>query len=189
MRIIKRYKNRRLYDMTARETITMGNIALLVKDDIDFTVVDSSSGKDITLSVLASVLGDEIKQWDNAAETGKLVRLLIKKGGKSGVTILNKTLMAAIGAISITRENAEKLIDELIRRGELDKGERVEAIKEALDKAEEKSKEVAAKIKDSVKSAKITKKYARTVDVDALEEKVDNLTGKIEEILAKLESK
>lgn len=182
MRIIKRYKNRRLYDTQTKQAVTLGGIALLVKDDEPFRIVDNTSNKDITLSVLTNVLSDEIREWGNAAETGKLVRLLIQKGGESGVTILNKTLMAAIGAISLSRENAEKFIDELIKRGELDKGERVEAIKEALSKAEEKSKEMAGKIKDSMKSAKLGKKYAKTVDLEALDDKVDHLTAMVEEI-------
>ena len=182
MRIIKRYKNRRLYDTQTKQAITLGGIALLVKEDEPFRVVDNTSDKDVTLAVLTNVLGDELREWGNAAETAKLVRLLIRKGGETGVTILNKTLMAAIGAISLTRENAEKLIDELIKRGELDKSERVEAIKEALDKAEAKSKEVAGKIKESMKAAKLGKKYARTVDLEALDEKVDRLTAMVEEI-------
>ena len=188
MRLIKRYKNRRLYDTETKQTITLGNIALLVKEDVMFTVIDSATGKDITLVVLTNVLGDEIKEWGNVAETSKLIRLLIQKGGESGVTILNKTLMAAIGAISLTKENAEKLVDELIKRGELDKGKRVEAIKEALDKAEEKSKEMAEKIKESVKSVNLTKKYARSDDFEALERKVDHLTKMVEEIKAKLDT-
>jgi len=189
VRIIKRYRNRRLYDTEAKQTITLGNIANLVKDDVPFKVIDNTNEKDMTLSVLVNVLGDEIKEWGNVPETGKLIRLLIQKGGESGVTILNKTLMAAIGAISLSKENAEKFIDELIKRGELDQGERVEAIKEAIEKAEAKSKEVAGKIKDSVKSAKLGKKFARTVDLDALDEKVDHLTKMVEEIKAKIDSK
>ena len=188
VRLIKRYKNRRLYDTETKQTITLGNIALLVKEDVMFTVIDSATGKDITLVVLTNVLGDEIKEWGNVAETSKLIRLLIQKGGESGVTILNKTLMAAIGAISLTKENAEKFVDELIKRGELDKGKRVEAIKEALDKAEEKSKEMAEKIKESVKSVNLTKKYARSDDFEALERKVDHLTKMVEEIKAKLDT-
>lgn len=187
MRVIKRYKNRRLYDTQAKRAITLGGIGLLVKENEQFRIVDNTSNNDITLAVLTSVLCDEIKDWGNAAETGKLVRLLIRKGGESGVTILNKTLMAAIGAVSLTKENAEKFVDELIKRGELDKSERVEAIREALDKAEAKSKEMAGKIKETVKSAKMGKKYARTVDLEALDEKVDRLTQMVEDIKKKLE--
>jgi polyhydroxyalkanoate synthesis repressor PhaR len=189
VRIIKRYRNRRLYDTQEKQTITLGNIANLVKEDIPFKVIDNTNEKDLTLSVLINVLGDELKEWGNVPETGKLVRLLIQKGGESGVTILNKTLMAAIGAISLSKENAEKFIDELIKRGELDKSERVEAIKEAVGKAEAKSREMAGKIKDSVKSAQIGKKFARTVDLEALDEKVDHLTKMVEEIRAKINSK
>jgi polyhydroxyalkanoate synthesis regulator phasin len=113
---------------------------------------------------------------------------LIQKGGESGVTVLNKTLMAAIGALALTRENAEKWVDELIKRGELEEGKRVEAIKEAVDKAEAKSREVAEKVKERVQSAKLTKKYARSDDLQALNEKVDALTAMVQEIKNSLPS-
>ena len=64
----------------------------------------------------------------------------------------------------------------------------VEAIREALDKTEAKSKEMASKIKETVMSAKIGKKYARTVDLEALGDKVDHLTEMVKEIKKKLEN-
>ncbi len=182
MRVIKRYKNRRLYDPEARRTITLKEIGDLVKADESFTVIDNATGQDITLGVLITALSSEIRTWDDAKESRQLLRLLIQKGGESGVTVLNKTLMAAIGALALTKENAEKWVDELIKRGELEEGKRVEAIKEAVDKAEAKSREVAEKVKEHVQSAKLTKKYARSDDLEALNEKVDALTAMVEEI-------
>ncbi len=182
VRVIKRYKNRRLYDPEAKKTITLKEIADLVKADEPFTVIDNATGKDITLSVLITVLGGEIHSWDNVKESRQLLRLLIQKGGESGVTILNKTVMAAIGALALTKENAEKWVDELIKRGELEEGKRVEAVKEAVEKAETKSKEMAEKFKERVHSTKLTKKYARSDDVEKLNEKVDALTAIVEEI-------
>jgi len=70
------------------------------------------------------------------------------------MTILSKTVMAAIGAVAITRENAEKLIDELIRRGELDKSKRAEAVKEAVERAETAAKETVQKVKESKAAAR-----------------------------------
>jgi len=189
VRVIKRYRNRRLYDTLTCRTITLHGLAALTKEDVLFRVVDSATGKDITLTALINVLGGEIINWGNIPETGKLVRLLIQEGGRGSVTILNKTLLAAIGAISLTRENAEKLVDELIKRGELDKGKRVEAIKEALEKAEAKSRQVAGKIRESVQAAKLTQKYARSVDLDALDKKVDRLTRMVEDLQVRLETK
>jgi len=62
------------------------------------------------------------------------------------MTILSKTVLAAIGALAITRENAEKWIDELIRRGELDNSQRAEAVKEAFARAEARARETVEKV-------------------------------------------
>lgn len=55
MRLIKRYKNRRLYDTEASRTITQKDLAGLIQTGETVTVIDSASGQDITLEVLSRV--------------------------------------------------------------------------------------------------------------------------------------
>jgi poly(hydroxyalkanoate) granule-associated protein len=172
-RIIKRYRNRLLYDMHSKEQINLDQVRDLVKAGVDFRVKENHTGRDLTLLVLSQVLGDEIRQWQDRDDANEVLRALIKRGGDASMTILSKTVMAAIGAVAITRENAEKLIDELIKRGELDKGERAEAIKEAVERAEARAKEAVGRVRESVKSSGAREK---------LDKVVESVTTKVKEI-------
>lgn len=206
-RIIKRYKNRRLYDPVTKEQITLAQVRELVKSGIEFRIKENHTGRDLTLMIMTQVLSDEIREWQNREDATEVLKALIKRGGDAGMTILSKTVLAAIGAISITKENAEKLIDELIKRGELDKSERAEAVKEAVDKAESRTREAVHKVRESVRTgtaketlhkvldgvaakAKEVREQASRLrpassdDVAALKRSIADLEAKLEELKA-----
>ncbi len=59
LRLIKKYPNRRLYDTQISRYITLEEIRQLVLDGEEFQVVDKSSGKDITRSILLQVIAEQ----------------------------------------------------------------------------------------------------------------------------------
>jgi polyhydroxyalkanoate synthesis repressor PhaR len=61
-KIIKRYKNRKLYDTSCSCYITLHDIGCMVKEGQDVLVVDSQTGKDLTQVILAQVLLGEEKK-------------------------------------------------------------------------------------------------------------------------------
>jgi poly(hydroxyalkanoate) granule-associated protein len=153
----------------------------------------NDTGKDVTIGVLAQVLTEDIQQWRNLEETTTLLRLLIRRGGDTGMTILSKTVLAAIGALAITKENAEKWVDELIKRGELDKSKRAAAVKEAVEKAEQRTKEtvekvgrtVTAKVKEVEKG--ISKRLSKSEEIAELRQAVEDLSAKLNDITSRLD--
>ena len=48
---------------------------------------------------------------------------------------LRKLTLASIGAIELTREKAEEMLDELVKRGEMTNDERAEAVKNFVNKS------------------------------------------------------
>ena len=56
MRLIKKYKNRRLYDTELSQYITLEQLQRYVVDGIEFKIEDSETGKDITNSVLLQII-------------------------------------------------------------------------------------------------------------------------------------
>jgi len=63
-RIIKKYPNRRLYDTEESRYITLSDIRDLVRNKVDFTVIDKKSGDDITRSILLQVISEQEQQGD-----------------------------------------------------------------------------------------------------------------------------
>lgn len=54
-RLIKKYKNRRLYDMEISQYVTGDKLIKYVKDGIPFKVVDSATQEDITNATLLQI--------------------------------------------------------------------------------------------------------------------------------------
>lgn len=57
--VIKKYANRRLYNTSTSAYVTLDSLAAMVRDGIDFVVVDAKSNDDITRSVLAQIIFEE----------------------------------------------------------------------------------------------------------------------------------
>lgn len=55
-RLIKKYKNRRLYDTETSQYITLEQLQRYVVDGVVFRIEDSETGKDLTNSVLLQII-------------------------------------------------------------------------------------------------------------------------------------
>lgn len=196
MRIIKRYANRRLYDTESSQTITQTDLSELVKKGIEIKVVEANSGKDITVPVLGRMAVDQTTHWKNGKSSKELFKAIIIQGGEKSMSILKSTILASIGAYQVTKEKAEKIIDDLIKKGELDKSQRKKAVMELLKKADKSTSEFRKKVSsEASKVGKDVSDFAKRMqpamqeDLKKLESKVDSLAAqlrKIEEALKKL---
>lgn len=57
--IIKKYANRRLYNTASSSYITLDDLAAMVRENVEFQVIDAKSGDDITHSILTQIIMDE----------------------------------------------------------------------------------------------------------------------------------
>lgn len=58
-RMIRKYPNRRLYDVANNGYITLADVKQMVLEEIDFQVVDARSGKNLTRAILLQIILDE----------------------------------------------------------------------------------------------------------------------------------
>lgn len=189
MRVIKRYSNRRLYDTETSRTITQSDLAELVKGGVEIRVVDSQSGKDITLPVLGRLMLYETSNWKDHHGSKELFKAIILTGGEKPMSILKNAILASIGALQVTKEKAEKIIDELIKKGELDKSERKKAVMQMLKKADKSTAEFrkkvsaeASRVQKDVSSFVKDMKLAKLSDFKKLETKVDKIGKQLKNI-------
>lgn len=191
MKTIKRYKNRRLYDAETSRTITQFELAQMIREGHQVRVIDSASGKDITRDVLGRVLLAEAENWGSVSEVREMLRSLIYLGGDKSMSVLKNTILASIGVIQVTKEKAEKVIDDLIKKGELDKSSRKKAVMELLDKADKSTADFRKKVtKEAEKAVKSAEKlasdlaWARQQDLKKLESKVNSLAKRVKKLEA-----
>ncbi|MCP4631946.1 MAG: hypothetical protein GY855_03390 [candidate division Zixibacteria bacterium] len=194
MRIIKRYKNRRLYDTETKKMVTIDDLSVMVKEDTDFKVVDNVNKKDITGEILTTILKSEVKSWKDVKESRKLIRELITQKGAGAANFLKKTAMASIGAISIDRKRAEEIIDELIKKGEIASSRRGEEVKKLIGKADGHSKKLVDQSKKVIEKAGDESKriYSKvqdqiTISIEKFGKENRNEIAKINEKISSLE--
>jgi len=94
--------------------------------------------------------------------------------------VIKKTMLAGLGA----QEKAMEFVDELVKQGELSKGEASSLVKEWVSKAEDSRKDLDFKVKDTLAAALEKLNIPSRDDVERLEKKLQNLSARV----SKLES-
>ncbi|MEL0110532.1 MAG: polyhydroxyalkanoate synthesis repressor PhaR, partial [Rickettsiales bacterium] len=73
--VIKKYANRRLYNTATSSYVTLEHLCQMVKDDIEFGVMDAK-GNDITRSVLTQIIVEEESKGENLLPLSFLRQLI-----------------------------------------------------------------------------------------------------------------
>ncbi|WP_170930229.1 MULTISPECIES: polyhydroxyalkanoate synthesis repressor PhaR [Pseudomonadota] len=103
--IIKKYANRRLYNTGTSTYVTLEDLAVMVKDEDDFVVIDAKSGDDITRTVLTQIIFEQESKGQNLLPI-TFLRQLIRFYGDSMQNLVPSYLEFSMS--SLTREQ-EKL--------------------------------------------------------------------------------
>ena len=103
--IIKKYANRRLYNTASSSYITLEDLARMVRENIDFQVLDAKTGDDITHSILTQIIMDEEANGEQMLPVSFL-RQLIGMYGNSMQALMPSYLEASMANF---RENQSKI--------------------------------------------------------------------------------
>ncbi len=94
--IIKKYANRRLYNTDSSSYITLEDLAKMVRDDVDFQVLDAKSGDDITHSILTQIIMEEEASGGEQMLPVNFLRQLIGMYGNSMQSLMPSYLEASM---------------------------------------------------------------------------------------------
>lgn len=103
--IIKKYANRRLYNTNSSSYITLDDLAKMVRENVDFVVLDAKSGDEITHSILTQIIMDEEANGGQMLPVSFL-RQLIGMYGNSMQNLMPSYLEASMTNF---RENQSKI--------------------------------------------------------------------------------
>lgn len=104
--IVKKYANRRLYNTSTSSYITLDDLAGMVREDVDFQVLDAKTGEDITHSILTQIIMDEEASGGEQMLPVNFLRQLISMYGNSMQSMMPSYLEAAMTNF---RENQGKI--------------------------------------------------------------------------------
>lgn len=98
--------------------------------------------------------------------------------GEKMFETLDKVMYAGLGAISMTRERAEKIFDDYVSRGKAEHEEKSGFVKDVMDTADKTRKEMEKIVNEQVSKVIDQMGLAKDVDLRRVEEKIDKLLGK-----------
>ncbi|MXO50527.1 polyhydroxyalkanoate synthesis repressor PhaR [Qipengyuania gaetbuli] len=103
---IKKYANRRLYNTDTSSYITLDDLAKMVRENVDFQVLDAKSGDDITHTILTQIIVEEESHGSQQMLPVSFLRDLISMYGNSMQSMMPSYLEASMANF---RKNREQL--------------------------------------------------------------------------------
>lgn len=95
---------------------------------------------------------------------------------------IKKGLALGLGLAVVTKEQAEKVVDDLVEKGEISRQESSEYVDDLLKRGQATKEEIDAKIEQKVNKAKADLDVATKEEVMTLKKRVEELEIKINEI-------
>ncbi len=115
--IIKKYANRRLYNTRDSKYITLDFLAELVRQNIEFQVLDAKSGEDITHSVLTQIIMEEENSGGQTMLPVNFLRQLISLYGGDMQATVPQYLENAMAAFYTGQQKVESVIESALATG------------------------------------------------------------------------
>lgn len=180
MRIIKRYPNRKLYDLERKRYVTLDDIAIMIQDGEDIQVVDHETGEDLTSITLSQIIFEREKKRSGRLPKPILTALI--RTSTAPLDYLRKSFGASFNALHMLESEIEQLVDGLVAKGEIapDDADRVRA---------ELASEVEASSKGLLPDLKLDAALNRLnipthEDIKALEAQIEKLVASVDVLLA-----
>jgi polyhydroxyalkanoate synthesis repressor PhaR len=104
--IIKKYANRRLYNTASSSYITLEDLARMVRENVEFQVLDAKTGDDITHQILTQIIMDEEANGGQQMLPVSFLRQLIGMYGNSMQAMMPSYLEASMANF---RDNQSKI--------------------------------------------------------------------------------
>ncbi|NOZ48578.1 MAG: hypothetical protein GXP37_00855 [Chloroflexi bacterium] len=180
MRTIKRYPNRKLYDLDRKRYVTLAHIAHMIQEGEDIQVIDHETGEDLTSVTLSQIIFEREKKRAGFLPTSILTNLVRTGGGP--FDYLRRSLHTSVGVLRIIEDEIDQRIESLIAKGEMaqEEGERIRR---------EIYEGVSAATKDMLPDFRIEAALERlnvpsSNEIKTLQEQVERLMQRVDELLA-----
>jgi polyhydroxyalkanoate synthesis repressor PhaR len=184
--IIKKYSNRKLYDTKEKKYVNLSEISRLIRERAEVKVIDNETKEDITSLILARIIVEQEKSKKIMLPSILSPLKILKTGGENMFKLGRKMFLGGLGIVSLTKERAKEIAQELIKKGELSQSESKEFVVDLLDKAEKEKDRLIEKIKPEIDKRLERMNFASKKSVDNLEKKIDDLGNKIDQLFQKI---
>ena len=112
--VIKRYSNRKLYDTQESRYVTLEELEELIRAGKEISVVDVSTGEDLTSVTLAQIILENERNHRAALPTAFLHQLI--KHGQAWQDFVQGTMKSSLDAIITSQREADRVFREWASR-------------------------------------------------------------------------
>ena len=112
--VIKRYSNRKLYDTQESRYVTLEELEELIRAGKEISVVDVSTGEDLTSVTLAQIILENERNHRATLPTGFLHQLI--KHGEAWQDFVQKSLKSSLEGILTSQREADRVFREWASR-------------------------------------------------------------------------
>lgn len=181
MHKIKRYANRKLYDTTDKNYITLDQISGLIKAGQEVSVVDNQTGEDLTSATISQILARDKKMKNGDVVSSVLIQLL-RKGGGTLVDYGKKYVSLWESGLTLAEDEIDRLVNRLVKDQELSESEGSKLKKDISGRADNLKKWIGEKIDQRINHTLSLMNLATKEQVANLTTKIDSLTKKVEKL-------
>ncbi|MBI4610804.1 MAG: polyhydroxyalkanoate synthesis regulator DNA-binding domain-containing protein [Candidatus Rokubacteria bacterium] len=115
--VIKRYSNRKLYDIQESRYVTLEELEELIRAGKEISVVDAATGEDLTSVTLAQIILDSERNRRATLPTAFLHQLI--KHGEAWQDFVQKSLRSSLEGIITSQRAADRIFREWAARSGL----------------------------------------------------------------------
>jgi len=180
MSTIKRYPNRKLYDLERKRYVTLDDIATLIQAGEDVQVVDHETGDDLTGITLSQIIFEREKKRSGFLPQSILTSLVRTGGGT--LDYLRRSFHPSLSVLRLLEEEIDNRIDSLVSKGELAQEEADRLRKEIYEGASSTAKGVLPDLR--VEAALERLNVPTSSDVKDLQAQVEMLMERVDLLLA-----
>jgi polyhydroxyalkanoate synthesis repressor PhaR len=124
--IIKKYPNRRLYDTSSGRYVNLEDVAALIREGAEVSVVDARTGKDVTRTVLTQIIAEDAKDEPSGVPL-ELLRQLVLTTDRAGQDFMSWYLKSAVEAYQKVQQGVQSRLTD-VRAAALSPLETVKAL-------------------------------------------------------------
>ena len=141
-RVIKKYENRKLYDLEAKRYVRLSDLAGLIRSGAEVVVIDNHTGQDVTAQTLAKLIGESAGQGEPLLP-GQLLHEVVRGGGRLMASGVNQAVRGSLELMGLPRGIRREMAH--LRR----RLEKLEAIVNELSKEESNGGDNSGHLRDT----------------------------------------
>jgi polyhydroxyalkanoate synthesis repressor PhaR len=183
MHLIKKYANRKMYDIRDKRYISRDQLAELIKNGEEVAIIDNRTGEDLTSSIVSQLIGMDSKDKENdGAVSSRFLMQLLRKGGGTLTDYAKKYVSLWQGALTMAEDEIDKLVNMLVKNKELSISEGSRLKKEIIGYTNSLKGWISDSIDKRVGEVFNAMNLATNDHMKALSAKVDVLAKKVKQL-------